>query len=282
MESGKWLRLLIVISVLFFCCQIASGTLIIWAYHDGQCYLASDSLFTGTGKTPDQKIQKVFQISKTGCAAICGDYGTWGSSNTTVVFDFRLPQQLGVLAKRTCDEGVPISEAVQRIVDGFSLFYGVYSNWFEKVKYPVSADGTGLLCCGYKPEQKLFFCSYGSFGKKPLPFKPAFEGTDGQEGTFLFLGASHFSSDLIAPIMRDTGLPDDRYKTLRQPGLVTFVRSIKSTKDKVSDSDVTKYFQLIFELHKCYSPELTPDQPGGIDGPYVIYKITTNGVTPLN
>lgn len=259
----------IVISIL---CQRCEATLVISIYNNNAVYLASDSLLSPC----DDRLKKIngpkiFMVSTNFCVAMSGLFGIPEKPRTNQ------PSGLFVLSgelKSFCDEEYsqpkPLKNKVMSIGDHFDEADQAY---LEKMK----SEGISLL-----PEDqgtRLYFVGYDSSRTNFVGLTSVY-GIDIPDKVVFIRGVNHFGppitemgeSKFINAVVSSN---DPRFKDVRSKIPKTFNEALYEL--PISEEDMTNLILQLFQLHKKYAASFYSDE-GNIGEPYVIYKITKEGV----
>ena len=255
------------------------ATLIIGLYNNDAVYLASDSRMTqpqGNGTRRTFNVRKIFPISDTYCVSIANNYGGLiQETNTGIVSLLLLPLELEVMCSNAYTVKQPIQSKITSIVSDFNSKYCEYME--SRLSPPTIGEDVATRLCfwGYDDSRKAFICSSYLFDRtNRVP-----EGI-----TFFVRGTNHVGSP-VSLQGETTFLPavllakDKALAQLRTDELsITFGTIMAEV--PIAENRVKDCILQMFELQKTHAAAYSTDK-GWVGEPYVIYKLTKQGIVKL-
>jgi hypothetical protein len=256
------------------------ATLIIGLYNNDAVYLASDSLMTqtqGNGTQRTFNVRKIFPISDTYCVSIANNYGGFMQQlNTRGISLLLFPAELAIMCSNACSVKQPSQSKITAIVSGFNLKYCEYMQ--NRLAPPTIGEDVATRLCfwGYDDSRKAFICySYLFNGTNQLP----------QESTFFVRGTNHVGSALTLQ-GEATFLPkllyakDGPLAQLRPDEISSTIGSVMA-EIPIAENRVTNCILQMFALQKTHAAAYSADK-AWVGEPYVIYKLTKQGIVKLH
>ncbi len=188
---------------------------------------------------------------------------------------FTLSDELKNFCDEEYSEAKPTSDKVLSIHDNFETAHQAY---LKKAK----SDGISLL-----PEDqgtRLYFVGYDDSKSNFVGITTVFR-TNATDSDVVFVrGANYFGPPITEMgeakfINAATSSDDPKFKDIRSKIPKTFYQALYGT--PLSEGDVVNLILQLFRLHKEYASSFYKDE-GNIGEPYVIYKITKDGVKKVH
>jgi hypothetical protein len=262
---------------LFWLCPSSLATLIICIYNRNQIYLASDSQVSDCGGKRIGSHNKIFPISQNCCIGLSGFCGGNPIQQSGGTFESSsLTRTLENLCREASANDAPLVSKMDAIATRLSILHcAIFSNEVPTNGTNQSHFLTKLQYAGYNATKHCFFSSsYMLDGTNGTHLEPVFErGSTNNECSVTFQGEDKFPSALLTTT-------NMRLYKLRSAAFSEVIDDLKSG-NSVSDARIINFMLEIFKLHKEHSASMGYDD-GWIGEPYLIYKITKEGIVQIH